>query len=102
MCVRERGGLLCRLETTMVSLQEATFRPRLHPGFCPAVLARRSFLQAAEAGGLPVPVRVAIEHADGSVFHEDSAILANEREPSLATNWDALQCPNPRAVDIGS
>lgn len=42
----------------------------LDPGFRPAVLARRKF--AAEAR---IPVRLAIEQADGSVFHQSTAVL---------------------------
>ena len=44
--------------------------PRLDPGFRPAVLARRAFAAAAT-----VPVRLAIEQADGSVFHHALRLL---------------------------
>ncbi|AMY10889.1 hypothetical protein LuPra_04132 [Luteitalea pratensis] len=49
--------------------------PVLDPAFRPAVLAVRAFRsQVAEAGG-GVPVRLAIEQADGSVFRFDIAVL---------------------------
>src|SRR5580692_4804166 len=44
--------------------------PPLEPGFRPAALASRAF--AAEAS---LPVRIALEQADGSVFHFTKSIL---------------------------
>src|SRR6266478_6129585 len=41
--------------------------PVLDPWFRPAVLANRAFRQQALASGKPVPVRLALEQADGSV-----------------------------------
>ena len=49
--------------------------PVLDPAFRPAVLAVRAFrVQVAAAGG-GVPVRLAIEQTDGSVFRFDIAVL---------------------------
>jgi len=53
--------------------------PVLDPGFRPAALARKAF--AAQA---TVPVRVALEQADGSVFHHDTSVLADSHPGSAA------------------
>ena len=44
--------------------------PVLDPGFRPAALARRAF-----AGEATVPVLIALEQADGSVFHHRTSVL---------------------------
>jgi len=70
-----------------VPLVEPRVRPALDPGFRPAVLATRAFAALVEASGGGVPVRIALEQADGSVFHYRTAVLpashasaaANER-----------------------
>lgn len=49
--------------------------PVLDPAFRPAVLAVRAFRQQVAAAGGGVPVRLAIEQADGSVFRFDIAVL---------------------------
>jgi predicted NBD/HSP70 family sugar kinase len=54
--------------------------PVLDPGFRPAVLARHAFAREAT-----IPVRIALEQADGSVFHHDTAVLAPEH-PHAAAN----------------
>lgn len=54
--------------------------PPLDPEFRPAVLATRAF--AAEAS---VPVTLALEQADGSVFHRSFAVLP-ESHPEAAAN----------------
>src|SRR5271168_4141822 len=51
-------------------LRKPMLPPPLEPGFRPAALACRAF--AAEAS---VPVRIALEQADGSVFHFAKRIL---------------------------
>jgi predicted NBD/HSP70 family sugar kinase len=51
-------------------LRAPLLKPPLEPGFRPAALASRAF--AAEA---TVPVRIALEQADGSVFHFAKSIL---------------------------
>ena len=50
--------------------------PVLDPGFRPAVLAHRFFVQQARGTGQPVPVRLALEQTDGSVFHFSTEIFA--------------------------
>src|SRR5580658_2581649 len=59
--------------------------PPLEPGFRPAALAHRAF--AAEAS---VPVRIALEQADGSVFHFDKRILAPQHA-SAECNFSYLE-----------
>ena len=49
--------------------------PVLDPWFRPAVLANRVFRQQARTNGKPVPVRLALEQADGSVAAGE-AVLA--------------------------
>ena len=49
--------------------------PVLDPAFRPAVLAARAFRAQVAAAGGGVPVRLAIEQADGSVFRFDIAVL---------------------------
>ena len=43
--------------------------PVLDPAFRPAALATRAFRAAVRATGSPVPVTLALEQTDGSVFH---------------------------------
>ena len=61
-------------------LPAPSISPVLDPGFRPAALARRAL--AAEA---TVPVLIALEQADGSVFHHATAVLA-ETHPQAAAN----------------
>jgi predicted NBD/HSP70 family sugar kinase len=49
--------------------------PRLDPLFRPAVLATRAFRRDVEASSRPVPVRLALEQADGSVFEFATSVL---------------------------
>lgn len=59
--------------------------PVLDPAFRPAVLAVRAFRAQVEAAGGGVPVRLAIEQADGSVFRYDIAVLPASH-PNAAGN----------------
>lgn len=59
--------------------------PVLDPQFRPAVLASRAFRAAARATGQPVPVRIALEQADGSVFHFHTE-LCPAGSPGAAAN----------------
>jgi predicted NBD/HSP70 family sugar kinase len=56
--------------------------PVLDPGFRPAVLARHAFAREAT-----IPVRIALEQADGSVFHHDTAVLAPEHPHADANGF---------------
>ena len=49
--------------------------PVLEPAFRPASLATRAMKRLARASGKAVPVGIAIEQADGSVFHFHTEIL---------------------------
>jgi len=49
--------------------------PVLDPRFRPAVLATRAFNEAVGGFGAAVPVRIALEQTDGSVFRFDTAIF---------------------------
>ena len=59
--------------------------PPLDPDFRPAVLATRAFADMAHATPDAVPVRVALEQADGSVFHFDTKVLPPSH-PAAAAN----------------
>ena len=57
-------------------LPEPKFVPELHPTFRPAVLANRAFEAAARDSGAPVETGIALEQADGSVFHTRTVLFA--------------------------
>ena len=59
--------------------------PALDPAFRPAVLANRAFLALVRASRAPVPVRLALEQADGSVFRFDTEVLP-DGDPAVAAN----------------
>ncbi len=54
--------------------------PVLDPEFRPAVLAHHSFREQALATGHPVPVRLALEQTDGSVFRFSTDVFAEGHE----------------------
>ena len=60
-------------ETTL--LPEPRFLPELHPTYRPAILANRAFEQAARETGSAAEVGIALEQADGSVFHHRTEIF---------------------------
>ena len=64
--------------------------PALDPNFRPASLANRAFLHEVEATGTAVPVRIAVEQADGSIFRFDTKIFAAQH-PSAAGNLRYLE-----------
>ncbi|MBM3881974.1 MAG: ROK family protein [Verrucomicrobia bacterium] len=59
--------------------------PVLDPAFRPAALANRAFRQAAQASGAAVPVAVALEQSDGSIFRFATEVLP-ARHPDGAEN----------------
>jgi predicted NBD/HSP70 family sugar kinase len=65
-------------------LPEPKFVPELHPTFRPAVLANRAFEAAARDSGTPVETGIALEQADGSVFHTRTVLFAEDH--ALAEN----------------
>jgi predicted NBD/HSP70 family sugar kinase len=66
-------------------LRAPMIAPPLDPGFRSAALANRAF--AAEAS---LPVRIALEQADGSVFHFDKRLLA-PHHPAASCNFSYLE-----------
>lgn len=60
-------------------------QPVLDPKFRPSALVNRAFRAAACATGQAVPVRFALEQADGSVFHHATEILP-AAHPQAAQN----------------
>ncbi|MEI7730615.1 MAG: ROK family protein [Verrucomicrobiota bacterium] len=65
-------------------------KPRLDPAFRPAVLVNRVFRRLARESGAGVPVRLALEQADGSVFHHATEILP-AAHPLAAANFLHLE-----------
>jgi len=78
--MRNRGLLLVAPRIT----------PVLDPAFRPAVLANRAFRERVLASGAPVPVAVALEQADGSVFRFATAVLPAEH-PEATGNFFYLE-----------
>lgn len=64
--------------------------PVLDPFFRPAVLANRAFRQRVRASGNELAVTVALEQADGSVFHFPTAIFP-EGHPEAVANATYLE-----------
>src|SRR5262245_37966008 len=60
-------------------------QPGLHPEFRPAARARRHFRSLADATAGAVPVRLALEQADGSTFRFDLKVLP-DAHPMAAGN----------------
>ena len=61
--------------TSAIPLVRPGVVPPLHTDFKPAVLSMRAFETFAKESGSAVPVRVAIEQTDGSVFHFQTTLL---------------------------
>ena len=59
--------------------------PVLDPGLRPAVLAVRAFRDVVDATSGAVPVRIALEQADGSVFRFETRVLP-ESHPQASAN----------------
>lgn len=60
--------------------------PALDPAFRPAVLCNHAFLDLARSTGNAMPVRLALEQADGSVFHFNTEVLP-EKHPLASGNF---------------
>jgi predicted NBD/HSP70 family sugar kinase len=69
-----------------LSLIAPRVQPVLDPGFRPAALAVRAFRTGVNASGAGVPLLLAIEQADGSVFHHATEIFA-KGAPEAAGNF---------------
>ena len=61
-------------------LPEPKFLPELHPTFRPAILVNRAFEAAARETGAAVEVGIALEQADGSVFHHRTVLFPADHE----------------------
>jgi predicted NBD/HSP70 family sugar kinase len=64
--------------------------PPLDPQFRPAVLANRTFRAQVRQAGQPLPVRLALEQTDGSVYHFSTEIVP-ETAPQAAANFTYLE-----------
>jgi predicted NBD/HSP70 family sugar kinase len=71
-------------------LSAPAIKPVLDPGFRPAVLAHRALRQQVEETRRPVPVALALEQADGSVFHYRTDLLPDDH-PLAAANFSYLE-----------
>ncbi|MFO1499766.1 MAG: ROK family protein [Verrucomicrobiota bacterium] len=63
------------MKTPGLSLVSPQITPRLDASFRPAVLANQAFRQAVAACDQPVPLTIALEQADGSIFHFATKVL---------------------------
>ena len=64
--------------------------PVLDPWFRPAALANRLFRRQVRQAGNPVPVRLALEQADGSIFHFATEVFSPERQ-EVEANFTYLE-----------
>src|SRR5688572_28511249 len=64
--------------------------PVLDPDFRPASLANRAFRDDARASGAALPIKIAIEQADGSTFQFET-VLFDERHPGASGNYTYLE-----------
>ena len=53
--------------------------PVLDESFRPAVLANRAFREQVRKSGSALPIRIALEQADGSVYHFHTDIFSDDR-----------------------
>lgn len=65
--------------------------PVLHPQFRPAVLTNHAFLQTIREAKKSTPVTVAVEQADGSIFHFQTEIASGEDAASTEANFLYLE-----------
>jgi predicted NBD/HSP70 family sugar kinase len=72
--------------TTGLPLIAPGIVPVLDPEFRPAVLANRNFREQVRASKNGIPVKLALEQADGSVFHFATEIFA-QNHPQSAGNF---------------
>jgi predicted NBD/HSP70 family sugar kinase len=85
LAARQERWLNTRVSEDGFMLRTPLLRPPLEPDFRPAALACRAF--AAEAS---VPVRIALEQADGSIFHFRRSILP-PNHPAVGCNFIYLE-----------
>jgi predicted NBD/HSP70 family sugar kinase len=75
---------------SVLPLPQPRVRPVLDPDFRPAVLAAAAFADLVKSTGAGVPVRLALEQSDGSVFRFDTAVLP-ESHPMASANGMYLE-----------
>lgn len=75
---------------TGLSLVAPRITPVLDPAFRPAVLANRAFREQARATNSAVPVRIALEQADGSVFHSQTEVFPDS-DSRVAGNYTFIE-----------
>ena len=78
------------MNTTAFTLIAPKLTPVLDPFFRPAVLANRHYQSLAQAAPNSVPVTLALEQADGSVFHFQTRILPSDH-PGAGANLVYIQ-----------
>src|SRR5436190_9343020 len=64
--------------------------PILDPNFRPAILANRAVRKQVQACGRPVPVKLALEQTDGSVFHFSTELFPSGHA-SAAGNYPYIE-----------
>ena len=62
----------------------------LDPGYQPAILWRRAFEQLVAESGAPQPCRIALEQADGSIFHHETRLLPTGH-PQVEQNFRHIE-----------
>ncbi len=77
-------------ENNGLSLVAPRVRPVLDAQFRPAVLANRAFREQARQSKNPLPVRLALEQTDGSVYHFNTDIFS-ENAPEAAGNYTYVE-----------
>lgn len=73
-----------------LALDAPAIRPVLDPDFRPAALANRAFQTWANAEPASIPVTIALEQADGSVFHFKTRLLP-EKHPQVGGNFTYVE-----------
>ncbi len=64
--------------------------PVLDPWFRPAILANHAYCEQVANADRPEPVAIALEQADGSVFHYSAALLPSDQE-SASGNYRYIE-----------
>ncbi|MCC6443695.1 MAG: ROK family protein [Armatimonadetes bacterium] len=78
-------------DSTPFRLIAPKITPVLDPLFRPAVLANRAFRKSLKEAGQSQPVIVAIEQADGSIFHFNTEMAAGDSEAAVEANFFYLE-----------
>lgn len=78
-------------DSSIFRLIPPSISPILDPGFRPAVLANHKFREFLKATGKAKPIILAIEQADGSIFHFNTVIASGDDKESLEANFQYLE-----------